>query len=87
MAMLVRKCRQATSSSRSLSALLRSLDFILMESEAPRHTLCYGHANLCIAPQPLQALSQFSAIVRLVSLAPHANPTWQNCSYCSQLYT
>lgn len=76
----IRKCRQATSSSRSLFAMLRSLDFILMESGAPRHTLHYSHAKLCKLPQPLQALSQLSAIVRFVSSAPKPAPPGQSAS-------
>ena len=66
--------RQTTSLSGSPSALLRGLGCILMESGAPRHTLCYRHAKLCLVPRPLQILSQLSAIVCLASSAtcqPH----------------
>ena len=79
--------RQTTSLSGSPSALLRGLGCILMESGAPRHTLCCRHAKLCLVPRPLQILSQLSAIVCLASSAPHASPTWRNCSHCSQLCT
>lgn len=79
--------RQTTSLSGSPSAMLRGLDCILMESGAPRHTLCYSHAKLCLVPRPLQVLSQLSAIVCLASSAPHASPTWRNCIHCSQLCT
>ena len=78
--------RQATSLSGSPSAMLRGLDCILTESGAPRHTLCYSHAKLCLVPRPLQVLSQLSAIVCLASSAPHASPTWRNRSHCSQLF-
>ena len=57
--------RQTTSLSGSPSALLRGLGCILMESGAPRHTLCCRHAKLCLVPRPLQILSQLSAIVCL----------------------
>lgn len=62
--------RQTTSLSGSPSAMLRGLDCILMESGAPRHTLCYSRAKLCHSRYFHNSLLLFVLLLQLHMPAP-----------------